>query len=386
MLLTFQDSVERLVDYLGGEPSDAVLRDAKKAVISALRDITQCFTWTYLYEHGRITTSKSYDCGLVTYLPVGGQVPNQLTLVGGCWPDWSMFGTVRLFNTNFDVAQRLSGTVLQLSSPLAPSYMITNPTAYGIFRDTYTMPENFQSQDQTIVKTNWTGLDYVHPREWLMETATIGIIGDPIVYTFMADDDFGGRLCMKLAPFPTEPREIDYIYKRRANALNLFRSNCGTVATGVNSKTIQGTGTAFTTQMADVCVVRVSGNNKPPTSEWGDNPAVFESKIVAVNPATQMLTLLEAAPAAYAAAPYTISNWLDITTGTMSQAFERCCEMHISMTRVLKDKPSARLQYEAALEVAKCADCRVSLPRTAGVPAAYRRRLKDYPISLQREV
>ena len=39
MLLTFQDAVERLVDYVGGSGSDRLLRDCKPAAIEALRDL-----------------------------------------------------------------------------------------------------------------------------------------------------------------------------------------------------------------------------------------------------------------------------------------------------------------------------------------------------------
>jgi hypothetical protein len=37
-LLTFQDAVERLVDYVGGTGSDQLVRDAKHVAIEAPRD------------------------------------------------------------------------------------------------------------------------------------------------------------------------------------------------------------------------------------------------------------------------------------------------------------------------------------------------------------
>ena len=50
--LTYQDAVDHVVDYVGGGLSDVVVRDAKKAVQAAYRDLFMAHNWTYLYKLG----------------------------------------------------------------------------------------------------------------------------------------------------------------------------------------------------------------------------------------------------------------------------------------------------------------------------------------------
>lgn len=385
MLLTYQDAVERMIDYIGGDVSDSVIRDAKQACIEALRDIVQAHPWTYLYGHARIILTQSYSQGLVTYLGSTGAYANQVTLTGGSWPDWAALGVLRINNINHDVVRRVNGTTLQLSPASSPPFDITTPVGFGLFQDSYTLPADFASIDQGLIPMTWGTVRYCHPREWMWETERWGLVGNPLIFTIMADPDFGGRLCIKFAPFPALQVPFDYIYKRHSNPLKVFKSCEGKITTAQGSNTIVGTGTSFTPQMINSCVLRISGTSKPPTAEFGDNPAVFESKITGYTSATQ-ITTWDDVPAAYANSPYTISSYVDIETGAMEQAYLRCCKMHISMSRVLKDKPSARLQYETALEVAKCADSRNMAPRVAGPPVSVRRRLKDYPFDLTSEM
>lgn len=382
MLFTWQDSTERLLDYLGADVVvPTTLRDCKMASVEALRDLTQSHDWQYLYKHGRIVTTETYGAGTIQYQAAAGAYPYQVVLTGGVWPSWAALGTLRACNVNSDVAQRVSGTVLTLNPPNVPLVDLPLGTIYGLYQDTYSLPPDFQAQDVSLTPNNFSGLQYVHPREWLQQNISWGTIGNPIMFTIMADPDFGGRLCMRLAPLPTCPVPIDFIYHRRPNPLTVFKVCAGTVTTAAGFNTVSGNGTAFTNNMVGTTVLRISATSKPPTSEIGDNPADFESKITGVTSAGQLVTW-DTVPTSYTNSPYTISSFVDIEVGAMTQAYLRCCEMHISMSRTLKDKPSARLQYAAALEVSMCADSRSTGPRVAGCPVTMRRRLRDYPINL----
>jgi hypothetical protein len=65
----------------------------------------------------------------------------------------------------------------------------------------------------------------------------------------------------------------------------------------------------------------------------------------------------------------------------MLNAYLRCIEMHLGM---VEDKPSARAQYAEALERARTVDSRIFMGRSAGLHRPLRRRLRDYPIRLDR--
>ena len=135
--------------------------------------------------------------------------------------------------------------------------------------------------------------------------------------------------------------------------------------------TVTGSGTAFTPNMVG-SVMRISATVKPPTSLiMGGNVAVFESTIASyVSSASVVITT--PADQVFTGVGYTVSDPIDIEQGAMLNAFHRCVEMHIGMSRTMKDKPSAANQYQTALSAAKCADSRrpisPSFPRHANRP------------------
>ncbi len=383
MLLTFADAVESLIDYQGAQPSDTVLRDAKKAAVEALREIASAHIWSYLYKHGRIDTQCSYGCGTVTYQQSSGTYPNQLTLTGGQWPDWAPWGVVRIGDQNYDVAQLISGTVLTLRAQMAPQCDFTS-VEYGLYQASYPLPEDFMSQDVTFIPYNFGNLRFVHPREWLLESAAWCVLGDPLIFTILPDRHYLNRMSMYVAPFPTYQRAIDFLYKRNLRPLSVFSYTTGTVSTAVGSNTVVGQGAAFTQNMACGCVVRVSGVPRLcPTNETGSNPAVWESKIIAV-PTSQQLTTLEPCPFSLTTVPYMISSVVDIEH-IMEQAYRRRCEYQICIGRKAKNKNDAYNDYKIALASAKAADYRNSYPRTAGGDKYMGRRLIDFPINTQWE-
>jgi hypothetical protein len=172
MLLTYQDAVERLVDYVGGTGSDQLLRDAKQSAIEALRDLISEHPWTYLYTQARIVTQPSYTDGQLTYQASSGAVPYLVTLSGGTWPDWAAAGILRIDNINYGVALRVSDQQLALDPvPTPPADDIPGGVPYGLFLDAYDLPPDFGSQDTTFVPNNFGGMRYVHPREWLVDTS-----------------------------------------------------------------------------------------------------------------------------------------------------------------------------------------------------------------------
>ena len=80
------------------------------------------------------------------------------------------------------------------------------------------------------------------------------------------------------------------------------------------------------------------------------------------------------------AAAYILSDPIDIETGSMLASFLRLCEHKISQHRIMKDKPSARLQYLEALTLAKEADSRSFAARAEGDVGRNWQRMKDMPM------
>jgi hypothetical protein len=113
----------------------------------------------------------------------------------------------------------------------------------------------------------------------------------------------------------------------------------------------------------------------------GNNPATFEAIIYSVQSPTQ-LTLMPLTPSTvnYSGVAYVISDPIDIETGSMMNAFLRCCEHKLAQHRIMKDKPDAKAQYLDELRRAKEADSRSFAGRAEGEVNWNRMRMKDMPM------
>jgi hypothetical protein len=393
---TFQDSIDLGLDYLGSNASDSARRDVIRAILETYRDLANAFNWSYLYTHGRINTSPAYDGSLtsatVTYTQAGGTYPQMLTLSGDTWPAWAGDGAyIRLTQGTdptvdnvtdavaYRIAERKSATVLTLTDSLNPGEDLAPGTTFILYRDTYILPDDYIAQDQANFERNFGGMTFTHPREWLYENRYVFAQGVPTAYTITGDPQYPGRLVMRIFPWPYEAKTIDFIYKRRPGHLAIANYSTGTVSVTAGINTVTGVGTTFTPSMVGSVIRLSGGGTKPPTSLIMNTvPTVFESFVTAyVSPTS--LQIGDPADASYAAVPFAISDMIDVEQGAMLNAFNRGVEKHIGMNRTLKDKPSAKLQYDTALGEAKAADSRSFTGRSVGDKSTIRRRLRDYP-------
>jgi hypothetical protein len=378
---TFADAIDHLADYLGAGTSDAVQRDCRRAILAAYRDLANAHRWSYLYHHGRIVTVAPYATGTVAYQHAGGLYERMVTLSGGTWPTWAAGGYLRVGVVNWRVAQVKSPTVLTLDELVNPGVDVAAGATFKLYQDTYLLPADFIGQDQALYELNFGGMEYVHPKAWLFENRYILAEGVPQCYTVTGDSQYPGRLVMRVTPFPSESRTIDFVYHRRPRDLRIALENAGKATLASGQPTVTGTAGNFKPSMVG-CIFRSSDNGtKAPTSTTGLYPATFESQVVGYVSPTQ-LTLLDNAPANYTGVLYTVSDPVDIEEGTMLNALLRGCEMQVALGRTLKDKPSAAPLYRQALVEAKSADSRPFSGRYVGQHGPFARRLRDMPIDL----
>jgi hypothetical protein len=66
-LFTMADAVAHAIDFLGGTPDALALRDARRAVLSAYRELVNVRIWQYLINHDRILTQPPFSTGYVAY-------------------------------------------------------------------------------------------------------------------------------------------------------------------------------------------------------------------------------------------------------------------------------------------------------------------------------
>jgi hypothetical protein len=378
-LMTYADAIDWLVDYQRANPTSQSQRIARRAIHSAYRIFPNEHAWNYFYAVCRIDTVAPYTDGTVVYDHTGGSYERMLTLTGGIWPDWSTFGTVIIANIQYQVAERISDSVVTLTIDGNPQEDLSS-TSFTLMRDTYTMPSDFISADQMYTPESWRRLKYVHPREWLVaHRYNVTSSNTPYHYTYRGSPDFMGAMAISFYPFPDSATSIDFLYRRRPRPLRVESITAGTVTVSAGDFNANGEGTNFLDeQIGAVLRIGPTNGDEYPTGREGANP--YEVERVMMNAvSTTQLEVDQVFTESFSNAKYVISDPLDIEPGAMTTAFLRCCEREVAILTRLTDRAEAHALYEDSLEDAKCADVRNTAPRSVYTENMWNRRLAYMP-------
>lgn len=381
-LTTALDMLDQLMDYQGGAPPDArSARDGRRAILSGYREFVNAHKWSYYFKQGRIPVVAPQSSSTIAYDHEGGSHARMVTLASGTWPSWAAFGVLKVGNVLYEVAERKSDTVITLSITSNPGNDLAAGTSYTLFRDTYPLPTDFIASDDQMAETNWSGLTFVHPREWLSGHRVGGSSsGTPSVFSIMGDPNYYGAMAARFYPYPDQAQTIDFIYSRRARPISVFEYKTGSVTGSQGSTTITGTGTAWTPSMVGA-VIRFSGDStNVPTGLEGSSPFVQE-RVISTYTDGDTLDVNSALSAALVGYKYTISDPIDVEPGVMLSAFMRCCEKQMALFRRAStdEKRLAADAYELALRGAKIADNRYMARRSPAWEKASYRDIRDYP-------
>lgn len=387
------DIVERLLGTLGGNPVVASDRDFKIAVLDAYREFGSIAKWAYFVTFTRIPLNGKFNFGTIQFQVSSGAVPNLLTLSGfladgvtpATWPSWALQGGLRLpsgaGSLLCTVKKVLSSTQLQLNSPVCPTADIAAGAAYSLYRDTYSLPEDYVAGDRGLVENNWGGMTYIRPHEWLTSERYLETYGPPSLYTVRGDPQIPGRLAMSLYPFPDTDQSLDFIYSRRMREIRVFDQHAGNATALLAAPTtVTLSGATFTPSMAG-SVIRFAASGKlPPTGITSDNPYACERTILEVTSTTTAL-LDAAVDQNYAAIPYRLSDPIDLEDTAMLNAFVGCAYKFLGRVRrfPLKEQKPIEDSFLFQLELAKEADSRNESRRSVELYGGYRRRMRDMP-------
>lgn len=377
-LITYKDLINHCSDYLGGSTSDETERYARRAVQAACREITNGRRWSYYLNRLRIVTDASQTTGSVEYDHTGGTYERQLTITDATWPSWAKLGTVLISDVPYEVADYKSSTVLTLSSTSNPGDDLAAGTSYTIFRDTYVLPQDFIAIEELINVGNSFGLTYKHPGEWLTMQRTNHGPTTPRIFTITGDPNYFGSLAIRFFPAPDDTYQVDGIYQRRPRALTLDEYELGTASVSVSGTTVTGSGTNWTDALVGG-VIRFSAdavNN--PTGLDGANPYQMERVVWEVI-STTSLTIDSAASESLSGVKYSISDPVDVESGSMLNFLQRECERQMRILRRMKATPDEEAQYAEARIMAWEADSRSFGRRVMGEGIGYRTRLADMP-------
>lgn len=379
-LMTFADTIDHLIDFNRANPSATHQAQIRRAIFLALDNFANDHQWTYFYTQGRICTDVPYTDGTVVFDKSGGGVERELTLTGGTWPVNAAFGSVIIGQVIYDVADRISNTVLQLDIDLSPASDVSS-TTYIWMRAQYPAPVDLRNIDKFYTPESWHRIEYVHPREWMVaHRYNITSSNTPQWYTLKGSRDYMGALAIAFYPYPDSEITVDFIYQRRPRPLRVERVK-GTVSasTGdVNANYVDGT--AFSSQHIGSTIRFTESNGLEfPTGREGENPYSEERTVMSVNAAGDQIEVDQQFLNQHTNSKFVISDPVDLEPGVMKSIFLRRCEMELAILTRMQDRKVLLQDYHLFLERHKSYEARPRSPRSVYTENSYTRRLAYMP-------
>jgi hypothetical protein len=323
-MLTYDDLIAHLLAYGAQDATQAASAQHRRAVQAAYNLLPTLHPWNYYWTLGRVTTSAPYSTGTVAFDLTGGANERQLTLTDGVWPTWAALGYVRIDSTTYQVATRVSDTIVTLAETSSPAADIASGTSFEIMRDTYPLPSDFVAGDEPTVGTDGHPLEYRHARTWATD-GRFRTTSRPRWFSYVGSPTARGRLQLVVSPPPDDAYPIDFVYRRSARLLVFDGPQVGLASVAAAGTTVTGSQTAFRSAMIG-SVIRFGTDSKTrPTGLGGLNPRAHEAYITDVASATS-LTIDEGPTDAVTSAAFTISDPCDVDEVATVEFLLRECE------------------------------------------------------------
>ncbi len=351
-LVTYQDAVEDLLDYFGEGHDRRAKRTAKRAVLEAYRFITRRSHWTIYSGLDRISTVAPYETGTIAYDHTGGSSERLLTLTSGTFPTWSEYGVVTISDRPYHVESYIDSTHLTLTEALNPGADVASGTSYTLHRDTYYLPVAARSIGGLRDVVDGYCPIYVDPERWLEATRGFTSQGCPTYYTIIGEPEHYNSLAVRFAPSPDAVYVYDYILERAPTPLRTLDDASGTVA--VSGTTVTASAAVFKSWHVG-CVLRTGDTTNEPTGFQGEHPYQYQRIITAVTDTTTA-TIDATIAATITADKYTLSDPLDIDTGSMLDAFMAECRARFARMLSRQDAPKLKTEAREAYILAKGMD------------------------------
>lgn len=214
-LWTYRDLIDRLIDFSNAGTQAAQQRDYKVAIDEAYREVVYNKDWKYYLGTWTLYLPAPYSTGTITYT----QSTRTLTLAGGTWPSWALYGHVKIGTAFYEVESVSSSTVLILAVNNNPGADVAALTTYTIYQSVFTLPSGFTRLMRPTSPTGSWASAYLPPDQWLRLEMRTASAGTPVAWTIMADPKNFGSFAIYVWPYPSAAQTYTFIYKRRPKDL-----------------------------------------------------------------------------------------------------------------------------------------------------------------------
>lgn len=370
LVYTVQDAIESLVHTIGGGPTERLRMGIGQAVILAYQQLVDCHNWNYFYDAYRLQLSVPYSTGTIAY----NSSTRVVTLTGGTWPTWALYGHIKVGDVVSRVYTRDSDTALTLDPVHTFNATIASGTAYTLYRNVYTLPSNFRAMYRPLGEnTGYIG-QYIRPNDWHFEERRDSTSGTPQAFTIMGDPNLIGSMAIHVWPYPDAAETYDFAYQKSGRPLrytgNAANDFVGTVSGSAGSAAITGSSTVVTADMVG-SIIRFGDTSNVPTGRSGLYPYV-EQKVIAARSSATAFTVDSNLDNTYSAVKYVISDPIDLPP-RMLAALLRWAEYELAAHGDKRTWSSAERRFKDALIRAKEADIVMLGPRVmgGGISGAY---------------
>ncbi len=349
---TANDMLQRLIDYQGGDTSSVAVSACRRAIVSALDEISTLCRWKYLHAESLIHVPAAYDTGTITYVASTRTV----TLTDGVFPTWAADGYIIFDDQAARIESRTSDTVIVLEAITAPIADEATGITYVVFKETFDLPDLIWQIGPASQVYPLVDLQYIEPTRWHEFSSAFDAEetggSRPLYYTVLGDTDApNGYSKFKVAPFPDEAVQIRFNYLRTPRPITVWDSHPGTIS--VSGTTVTGVGTAFTSAMVG-SVLRVSTDaTHVPSDLHGEYPYTGEVKITGYTSAT---SLAIASTVTASGKKYVISDPVDVDYLIMWNLLFCCALKNLSEYRETEQKGTVTRQYRDEIRRARGAD------------------------------
>ncbi len=364
-LLTYADCIDLLLDFSKGDKAVSPSQ-VRRAVEAAYEEIAISHHWTFLERQGRIYIHKRQTTGTCSYDHTGGTSERLCTLSDTTAPSWIDDASIRLgdYAVVCDVESGTSGeTTFTLDAQRNPGEDVDDGS-YVFYQRYVRLPNDFRAFTGPMPEQNWRLGQPITLTEMLAKDRFAASYGQILYHCVAEVPDIYDQLALFVYPQPSRSETIDFVYTRwprvlRYSGHDTSAESAGTITVTSGSATVEGSSTAFTSDMEGAILRSGTGSDRP-TGRFGKIGYSEERSIISVAD-SDTLTLDAAVATAQADVNYVITDPIDI--GRVARnAFLRCAEKHLALTVHFggEDHPKMQLQINAlaedALRLALAAD------------------------------
>lgn len=362
---TYNDVVEHVLDLYDVDRTARNLRMARRAVLTAYRDLPTMHRWSYLTRRVQFKTEAS-ESHTAVFDYTGGAYERMLTTTG-TWPSTASLGRVIIDNVCYDIEARKSATIITLTADSNPGEDVASGTVTW-YRSVYPLPVRFIRGHVLVEPSTSTTLLPTTPTQVALELAASHTPGTPDRYCFHNASEYYGSMDVEFMPPPSTVRTYELMAEVAPRPLTTETYSTGTVsvASGSTSATIV-TGVMVSAFAGAIIRFSADGTSLPTSAAGsiesdpdGTSNPYFAQRVIASVDSTTALTLDAAVSSStsLSAVKYTISDPIDIEPYAMLSLFQRMAEREFARMVRSDELPMRESYVKDALIRAAGADHR----------------------------